>query len=110
MRIPFTRASIDSILEVASISTTRGAFPGMPKLTEIVGKVREGASFTGSNGINASPTTDRHTNNTMTVNDDMYLSLFKSKFFYCPVMFQSNVSAIGTRFSKSYNVSFRILK
>ena len=81
LRMPFTRASIDSIFEVASISTTRGAFPGMPKLTEIVGKVREGASFTGNNGINASPTIDKQTNKTMTVKDDVFFFPFKIKFF-----------------------------
>lgn len=57
--IPFTplmRASMDSSLLVASISTTRDEVPGMLKRTVKPGNVRDGFSLTGSIGTKAKTT------------------------------------------------------
>ena len=45
------------------------------------GKVREGASLTGSNGISAIPTIARQTNATMMVKDDILFFLDNVKLF-----------------------------
>ena len=68
--IPFTLDSIPSRRLVTSVSTTLAEFPGMEKETESPGMSCDGESFTGSSGTSASPTSDRHTNVTMRVNDD----------------------------------------
>ncbi|GHT73939.1 hypothetical protein AGMMS50262_05940 [Bacteroidia bacterium] len=68
--IPFIRLNIASKREVASISTTRDAFPG--KLNEMLiwGSDREGESLTGNKGISANPISDRQTNITIIENED----------------------------------------
>ena len=66
-RIPFTRASIASNLLVAVISTTRAEVPGILNLTVKPGKVRDGFSLTGNNGMSASPTNATQTKATINV-------------------------------------------
>ena len=66
-RIPFTRASIASNLLVAVISTTHAEVPGILNLTVKPGKVRDGFSLTGSNGMSANPTNATQTKVTINV-------------------------------------------
>ncbi|GAB6867719.1 hypothetical protein JCM16496A_01240 [Bacteroides rodentium JCM 16496] len=68
---PRIRASMDSSLLVTSISTTRDEVPGILKPTVKPGRLRDGFSLTGSNGINATPTKARQTKVTMTVKEDV---------------------------------------
>ena len=62
-----------SSLLVTSASMTRDELPGIVKDTVRPGIVLDGDSLTGSRGIRASPTSDRHTKVTMSVNDDHVL-------------------------------------
>ena len=79
--IPFTplmRASMDSSLLVASISTTRDEVPGMLKRTVKPGNVRDGFSLTGSIGTKAKPTSARQTKVTMRVKGERLFILVES--------------------------------
>jgi hypothetical protein len=57
----------------------------MLKLTVMLGRVREGDSFTGNRGISVMPTIARQTNETITVKEDMIFFSAKTIFFICPL-------------------------
>ena len=65
------RESIASIFEVASISTTREALPGIEKDTVSAGRFCEGANFTGNSGTSAIPAKEMHKNTKIMLNDDI---------------------------------------
>lgn len=83
--IPLTRASIASSLLVAVISTTRAEVPPMPNHTENPGKVRDGFSFTGSNGTSASPTNATLIKATMSVKAEAFDDFFIGEFIFSTI-------------------------
>ena len=83
--IPLTRASIASSLLVAVISTTRAEVPPMPNHTENPGKVRDGFSFTGSNGTSASPTNATLIKATMSVKAEAFDDFLISEPISCMI-------------------------
>ena len=96
--IPFILANMDSSFDVASISTIRAELPGIEKLTVKPGRVRDGASLTGSNGINANPIIVTLKNATIMVKDDMlfFLLIIKTLRCYLPsALFATLLFAFG---------------